>query len=321
MIYRALVLGLGRIGMGYDLALDPASWILTHARAFQQHPRFKLVGGVDPDPVRCRLFKEHYGAPAWTSARDAYGEAQPDVVVVAVPTADHMATMRSLLDARALRAVLCEKPLAFEPAEGATIERLCRDRACALFVNYMRRSDPGVIEVGRRLEGGEIQSPLRGVVWYSKGLVHNGSHFFNLLQYWLGSLKDFRIIRPGRRWGGEDPEPDLQVEFDRGIITFLAAREEDFSHYTVELVAPNGRLRYEDGGRTILWQPAVPDPSLEGYTVLQPSPEVIESDMQRSQWNVAAQLAEALDGRPAHLCDGAEGLRTLEALSAIRGKL
>lgn len=321
MIYRALVVGLGQIGMGYDLTLDPASWVLTHARAFQQHPRFMLEGGVDFDPARCRLFSERYGVPAWTSVRDALVQVKADVAVVATPTANHMMTVRDLLDAGSPRAVVCEKPLAFKPEEGAAIEQLCRDRRCALFVNYMRRSDPGVVEIARRLQAGEIRSPLRGVAWYSKGLIHNGSHFFNLLQYWLGVHKGFKIIRPGRLWAGEDPEPDLEVEFERGIVNFLAAREEDFSHYTVELIAPNGRLRYEDAGRTILWQPAVPDPSIAGYTVLQPTPEAIISDMQRSQWNVADQLAEALDGRSAHICDGVEGLRTLEALSAIRGKL
>lgn len=315
------MVGLGRIGIGYDLSLDPAAWTLTHARAFQRHPRFELVGGVDPELARCRLLNEHYGVPAWTSLREALSEVRPDLAVVASPTSDHMATIHGLLEGAAPRAVLCEKPLAYELAQGAAIERLCRDRKCDLYVNYMRRSDPGVIEVRRRLDAGAIQTPVRGVVWYSKGLIHNGSHFFNLLQYWLGGMKGFTIVRPGRFWAGEDPEPDIQVEFDRGIITFLAAREEDFSHYTVELVARNGRLRYEGGGTTILWQPAVPDPSLEGYTVLQSDPEIIQSDMKRSQWNVAAQLAEALDGRPAHLCDGSDGLRTLEALSLIRGEL
>ncbi len=321
MIYRVLVVGLGRIGIGYDLSLDPARWILTHARAFQQHPRFQLTGGVDPDPGRCRLLNEHYGVAGWTSLHQALSVAHPDVVVVAAPTSEHAATVRNLLEAISLRAILSEKPLAYDAAQGAAIERLCRDKNCDLFVNYMRRSDPGVIEVKRRLDSGAIQTPIRGVVWYSKGLIHNGSHFFNLLQYWLGSMKEFGIIRPGRLWAGEDPEPDVQVEFDHGTITFLAAQEEDFSHYTVELIARNGRLRYEDGGRTILWQPAVPDPSLEGYTVLRSTPEVVPSDMKRSQWNVAAELAEALDGRPAHLCDGSDGLRTLEALSLIRGKL
>ena len=42
----ALVLGLGKIGMGYDLGLDPNVYALTHARAFQQHPDFQLAGGL-----------------------------------------------------------------------------------------------------------------------------------------------------------------------------------------------------------------------------------------------------------------------------------
>ena len=194
--------------------------------------------------------------------------------------------------------------------------RSCEDRNVPLFVNYMRRADPGVIEIKNRIARGEIATPVKGVAWYSKGFFHNGSHFFNLLEYWLGSMQGATVVDRGRRWDNVDPEPDARVAFANGTISFLAAREEHFSHYTVELVTANGRLRYDDGGESIEWRPARPDPAFAGYFSLS-VPESIASGMSRYQWHVADQLAAALAGRPYHLCTGTEALTTLTAMHEV----
>jgi len=321
MTLKALVVGLGQIGMGFDLKLDPRTYVLTHARAFQQHPRFSLVGGVDADLSRCQLFEEHYGCSAYTDLEKALQITRPDVIAIATPTPLHGATLRTILDFAEPAAILCEKPLSNGLDEARLMVDECLARKCGLYVNYMRRSDPGVVAVRHRLNAASIGSPLKGVVWYSKGLFHNGSHFFNLLQFWLGEMKDFRVIAVGRLWDGIDPEPDVQVTFERGTISFLAAREEDYSHYTIELVAPNGRLRVEQGGERIIWQSVVKDTIADGYTVLSPTEEIIKTEMTRSQWNVFDQLAASLNRSVAQICTGADALKTLESLEEIRAKI
>jgi predicted dehydrogenase len=99
--------------------------------------------------------------------------------------------------------------------------KACFDSGCSLFTNYIRRSDPGGIEVARRLHAGEIRSPIKGVAWYSKGLYNNGSHLVNLLQYWLGDVTGFKVVSRGRDWEGTDPEPDLEICFESGNVSYL----------------------------------------------------------------------------------------------------
>lgn len=316
MAYRVLIVGLGQIGLGYDLKLDPATYVYAHARAFSSHPAFALAGGVDASAERRALLTQHYGCPAYASLAEALAQQAVDVLVIAAPTALHGAILREALALACPRLVLCEKPLAGELAEARAMEQLCRARGVALYVNYMRRSDAAVIEVRRRLETGAIAGPLKGVCWYSKGFQHNGSHFFNLLEYWLGPLQGAQLIAPGRLWDGADPEPDVRVAFRAGEVCFLAAREEAFSHYTIELLAANGRLRYEQGGARVEWQAAVAG-ALPGYTVLAAEAELLATGMRRYQWHVAAQLAAALEGGAHHLCSGAEALATLGSMQAI----
>jgi predicted dehydrogenase len=319
MSTTVLIVGLGEIGMGYDLHLDPTTHIYSHSRAFSQHPKFNLVGGVDSDKQKCQTFTRTYGCTAYVDLETALEQHQPELVIVAVPTLYHSQTLQRVLERSQPKIILCEKPLSYNPEEARDMLKACATRDIKLYVNYMRRSDPGVIEIKRRIMAGEFDVPIKGVVWYSKGFLHSGSHFFNMLEFWLGKMQDSAVINRGRLWDDADPEPDVHVTFEFGNIMFLAAREEAFSHYTVELLSPNGRLRYEQGGELIQWQLTQPDPYFQGYTILSTKPETISSDMNRYQWHVAEQLARVLDGQEAHLCSGTDALHTLKNMKQILG--
>jgi predicted dehydrogenase len=315
--WNALIVGLGQIGMGYDLALAPGRFVYSHARALSLHPEFNLVGAVDPGARERAAFMQTYELSAYESLEQALAAQAVDLVVIATPTPTHHALLRELLDLAHPKAILCEKPLSYSLDESRKMLELCAEKNAALYVNYMRRSEPGAIEVKRRIDSGEIAGPVKGVAWYSKGFLHNGSHFFNLLQYWLGDARGFDLVDSGRALTEGDAEPDVRVIFENGEIVFLAAKDENFSHNAIELVAKNGRLRYENGGRRIEWSAAGADENLKSYTFLAASPEEIPSRLNHYQWHVTEQLADALKGGKAHLCDGAHALQTLEAMHLI----
>lgn len=317
----ALVVGLGQMGMGYDVNLDSESFVLTHSRAFELHPKFRLIGGVDPDSIRRDLFENQYRCKPYSSIDDAYRDLDPDILAISNPTESHGQTLTMALDVFQPECIICEKPLSYELSEAKKMVDLCASQNCRLYVNYKRRSDPGAIEVKRLLADGSISCPVKGLAWYSKGLFNNGSHLFNLLQFWLGDVQDFKILQVGRLWNKVDPEPDFLVTFQHGDIYFLAAKEENFSHYTIELVASNGRLRYEQEGDHIVWQRVVTDTTYEGYKILSPVDELIQTEMRRYQWHVVDQIARDIDGYDANVCSGLEALQTLRWLDEIRSML
>ena len=313
----ALLVGLGEVGLGYDLDLPAEGYVLTHARALSAHPAFELLAGVDPDEERRALFTSHYRRPVFADMAHAFEEVSPELVVIAGPTRLHAKLLQQLVARGGIRAILCEKPLSYDLDEARGMVQACENAGIRLYVNYMRRSDPGVIRVKAWIDAGRIAAPFKGVAWYSKGFLNNGTHIFNLLAYWLGPMQRFDIIDAGRTWSHGDPEPDVRVRFAQGSVNFLAAREESFSHYTVELIASNGRLRYEQGGESIEWQGVQDDPHFPGYRTLAPVPEQIPTQMTRYQWNVTNELAAALEGRPHHLCPATDALATLAACRKI----
>jgi predicted dehydrogenase len=321
MSYSVLLVGLGQVALGYDLEAPCDKLILTHARAFAMHPAFQLAGGVDPDEGRRDLFAQHYGITADADIVTALVRIKPDVVVIAAPTQNHGELLRTVLRHSAPRAVLCEKPLSYDLTEARDMVRLCEATGCRLYVNYPRRAAPGEGEVKRRFTAGGIAKPVKGSAWYSKGLLHSGSHFVDLLDMWLGPICGFTVLDPGRWRTKDDPEPDVRIDFASGSITFLAAREEDFSLYEIDLIAPNGRLRYTQGGGKIAWYAAAPDPLFKDYTVLAEAGENIPSNGHLAQWHVAVRLAALLDGEEADLCSGGEALQSLEWIIKIRDAL
>lgn len=317
MTEKCLIVGLGQIGMGYDLNVDSSKAVYSHARAFSLHPAFELLGAVDPSAKQRALFEAHYGLPAYADVESALRVAAPDVVVIASPTIKHGEVLNTILLYSKPKVILCEKPLAYDLVEARKMVADCERAGTKLFVNYMRRADPGAIEVKKRIESSAIALPIKGVAWYSKGFLHNGSHFFNLLEFWLGAFVTAKVLDSGRLWDNLDPEPDVQVEFERGKVVFLAAWEEAFSHYTIELLSPSGRLRYEQGGEFIAWQSTYSDPNIPGYEILRPTPEVIANDMNRCLWHVADLIADAIADKPHNLCTGSQALATLEAMHQL----
>lgn len=309
MEHTVAIVGLGNIGLRYDRHLPADCHVLTHARAFALHPEFRLVAAADPDPALREEFSALHGVPAHASIEELLDQVRPDVMVVASPTGTHADIVANTLARYTPRAILCEKPLAYGMDAAQVMVTGCEAAKVPLYVNFIRRADPGVLEVKARIGDGRIAMPFKAVVWYSKGLLHNGSHFADLLSFWFGPIRAVSVVARGRAFGEGDAEPDIRLDFDHGSTIFFAAREENYSHYTVEVVAANGRLRYEQGGK-IFWQEVAPHSTLPGYRRLDDTAERIENDMDRHQYRVAEQLSLALRGSDHALCTGAWSVMT-----------
>lgn len=321
MKYSVLIVGLGRIGIGYDLNHDKDQYILTHVRAFNSHARFQVAGGVDPDPANCNLLETRYRCRAFGDIATAINKTAPEVVVVATPTELHCTVIEEILRLCKPLAILCEKPISYNVGDARKIVKACKAINCDLFVNYMRRSDVAIGEIINRLKNGKIVSPIKGVVWYTKGLFNSASHFVNLSQELFGKVEEMQIIDKGRQLDGVDPEPDFKIKFTGGEIYFCAAETQAYFHNTMELLAANGCLRYERGGEQVIWRGTSKSKVFSGYTTLDIEAEALKSDFFRVQWHVVDQLALSLTGNPARICSADDALVTLDILAEVRRML
>mgnify|MGYP001304356797 CR=1 FL=1 len=311
------VIGLGQIGMEYDLKNINHSIISTHAKAIDRHSKFRLVGGVDISPRKRKRFEKHYNLPTFNDVQLALESLNPDLIVIATPTEFHSEILSKAVSSPTLKIILCEKPLAYEIDEAKNMVKLCEKANIKLFVNYMRRVDKGVIKIKKWIKAGKIKTPIKANVWYSKGIFNNGSHFLNLLEMWLGNVNSISISDNGRLWNNFDPEPDFNVKFDLGSATFNSAWEESFSHYSIELISRSGRLFYDYGGKHIEFQSIIDDTDFKGYKILHKKKEIINNSMNISQLNVYDNIHKDLNDRPSTICTGLQALKTLKGIQLI----
>jgi len=309
--------GLGKIGMGYDLHLPIEGFVHSHARALCLHPSFELSCAVDPDNARRQMFENTYHVPAYSTISEALSNHVVDFGVIATPTEMHLQGLQELLGSAGPKAILCEKPLSYKVSDSRRMISECKKRNVQLYVNYMRRSEPGAIEVKRRIDSAQIIGPIKGVVWYSKGFLHNGSHFVNLLEYWLGDVIRFDVASYGVNLSDFDASPDVHIIFEKGSVFFLSTQESNLNNHSVELIAANGRLRYEDSGRSIEWRTVSLDAGTQFEQRLSNSTEVIDSDLSRYQLHVLDNIALCLSGGEGRFCSGGQGLQTHEYVSRI----
>lgn len=285
--YTAAVIGLGRIGLGYDLSSGTDD-VLTHTKAFMLHDGFELVAGCDPLEVNRENFTAFCGMPAYQDMSAMLTKHRPQVIAVCVPTASHLPVIRQILDEAPPELIICEKPIAPNSDAGQAIVDLCKRYGVKLAVNYMRRYDPVAAYIKELIWSGELGEVYKGVLFYSKGLLHNGSHYLDLLIDWLGPVLACQIVHPGPAQTLAGPEPDVEFMFENGCrLLALAGREECFSVMELDLIGTKGRIRYADLGNTLeLWEVGE-DPMFPGYRILNKRQPAVQPDLSKYQLHVA----------------------------------
>ena len=211
-------------------------------------------------------------------------------------------------------AILCEKPLDIDIEKARKIVNECYKNNIKLYVNYIRRSDPGSIKVKEMLKKEIFKKPYKGIVWYSKGLKNNGSHFINLLEYWFGQHIDIKNISKGKQYKKiNDCDYDFTITFKNAEIFFCASIEESSTYNSIEIMSPTGRLLYENGGEEIFFQ-KVNSPK---NNYLEKEKTFIQTNMNKYQYNVLNNLSASIKGKSSFISMGNDALQTLEIVNMI----
>jgi predicted dehydrogenase len=314
-IYSTIIIGLGGIGLNYDLKLDKDKYVYTHSNAISSHPHFELKGGVDKNDNMCKVFTQHYSIKSFESIKVALAEIKPEVIIIATSTNSHLKVIREICKYHKPLAILCEKPMGGSILQGKEIIKICNNIGIHLYVNYVRSCLPGGMDVKSRIQNNLIKGPIKCVVWYSKGLKHNGAHFINLMEGWFGKCLQVKKINKGRETGAFGQEVSVLLEFENCEVILIPALEEFYSHYTIEIVSTTGRLYWNKS--TIDWNEVINDDLLDGYKKLSTKTEEILIGIDRYQFYVLDQLFCALQGGVSNICTGMQALETHNTIDRI----
>jgi predicted dehydrogenase len=323
-MFRAAIIGCGQIGSTF--ADDPlVDGIYSHAGAYDRCAATDLVAVCDVDAGAADRCAARWNvAQSFTSLSGLLDETAPELVSICSPDATHAEVLERVLECRHVRGILAEKPLALNLADAERLARRARDRGVALAVNYTRRHTLGHGTVQQRIASGELGEIQTVSGRYTKGVLHNGTHWFDLARWLVGDVTAVQAHHSTERRQG-DPDLDVYLRFENGArAALLSCRSELFSIFEMDIVGTSGRfVMYDSGHRLQRWD--VQNSSrYSGYRALVRVEET-ESDMRDSILHAVEDLVQCVETGRRPQCDGDDAVSalrigTLAVQSALEGR-
>lgn len=138
---RAGVIGVGTMGR-------------HHARVYADLPQVELAAVADVSSERTADVARRYKVRTYADYREMLAQEALNVVSVAVPTLLHREVALDVIDHGVH--LLLEKPIASTVEEAREIIDRAAARSVKLAVGHVERFNPALVELKRRLDGGEL---------------------------------------------------------------------------------------------------------------------------------------------------------------------
>jgi predicted dehydrogenase len=313
---RAAVIGCGFIGCGQALNADEVG-VFSHAEAYIASDQTTLVALCDEAESRLANLPNRYcRIPTCTSIADCLETHRPDIVSIATPDQTHFEIAMQIIAFPSVRGVLLEKPIALSSSEARKVVQAAARENVTLAVNYSRRYAKRFQFIAEQVKAGALGEFQSILGLYTKGIVHNGSHWIDLLDFFGFQIKKVKahLKNPNMQ---VDPTPSVAFELD-GCTAYLAGCDEKcFTVFEMDIVGTLGRVRICDGGFRVEWSMARPSERFSDYTVLGSKGGGQDGGMKDAMLHAVNDLAQSIVCGRDPLSTGETALASIEICEAI----
>jgi len=312
----------------------------NHMQAWAETPGMEVVGVCDLDPDKAAMFARHFGATAFSDAREMLDQLRPDFTDIATTVDSH----RALVELAAPRSglVICQKPLAETLSDAQAMVAACAARGIPFLVHENFRWQAPCRALRRALDEGQVGTPqfLRLTFRHAHDIYVNqpylaevpdlaltdvGLHLFDMARFLMGDV--MRVACQTQRLNAQVQGQDAFTALLRhrsGAVSsvecsFHSTRVPDPFPQTLALLeGSRGTLELGPGYRLDLHR----DGRMTAINVEPPVPVWGARPWHLIQDSVLAfqhHVAEVLAGRATPQPSGADNLETLAlTLAAIR---
>jgi len=311
MSYHAAIVGCGLIGSEFSNTVTlPGVW--SHAAAYAACPDTKLVAVCDQDRAKLNSCVAQWKtASPHNDLTQMLDACQPQIVSICTPDTSHFELVQIALKHSAVMAVLVEKPLAMNLGEANDLIELSGAYKKVLAVNYSRRYAPGFQRLNKIIESGDLGEIQLVSGLYTKGTLHNGTHWFDLALFLFGPVSSVTAVDRLSE-AEEDPTLDVVLKFGSGISAYLHACDTSaYSIFEMDIIGSRGRVRIVDSGFTIEYHQVTKSGFGAGYKKLLLHEE-INGDLGEALPVAVANLVQCLREGSSPLCSARDARQALE---------
>jgi len=315
--FRAGIIGCGKIASGF--ADDPkmAGDIFTHAEAYSVCQDAELTAICDSDPQQLARCGKRWGIQArYLDLVEMIGNENLDIVSVCTPDDTHARVIKDILSVpNPVKAILSEKPLATTVEAAEEVVALAKRVGVILAVVYMRRFAENYNALKDFLSTNQLGVIQAVSGWYTKGVKHNGSHWFDSLRHLVGEVKwvmawnrtDVHIV---------DPTLDVVMGLENGTIASLRACDASyFTIFEMEILGSLGRVRLLDSGYQIEYNKVSESKRYSGYNELEITPVEFGNRKDLMLHAVNDVVLALSTGKPV-ACSGEDGIQAIKIAEA-----
>lgn len=226
----------------------------------------RLVAALGSRKASAERYRERHGAArGYTDLNRFLADPAIDVVWIASP--NHLHKEHAIAALKADKHVLCEKPMALSVAECRTMMRAAEKAGRLLTVGYNSRHHPRLAALRADWLAGRFGAPVRvhGQFYYrypdipegwwrladeTSGcwvLGDVGTHFIDLLHWYLGEAKTVRAHLSNKAFGRSADYAFLALGFANGALGTLSASLAVTAGGGLELLGSEGCCRIEGG--------------------------------------------------------------------------
>ena len=204
-IKNCLVVGLGKIGMMYDLK-KKNNYSMAHISSIKKSNYFSLYGAVDTDPKKRKICNNYFKTRTFDKI-EHIDKKKFDLIIISTPTDTHYNVIKKILSLLSARVILVEKPFTNSFSKAKKLSNLLKNKV-KIFVNYSRITDISSLLIKKKL----IKAPYSYCkVFYSKSILNNCSHFINLFQFFFGDVIQYKLLKKN----------NFLLKFNNAEVSFL----------------------------------------------------------------------------------------------------
>ncbi len=314
--YTAITIGCGSVG-----ALKPDKFdspdteaVLTHAHAIFNHKRIELLGCIDADGSKANLAAEKWGTEVYNKIL-----GNPDIVVVATPTSTHKDVFGYIHENLDPRIVVGEKPLGSDIVECRHINAT-NDSEIA--VNYIRRYEhthQTVAAIFYHL--GKSEQIYGCHVYYGRGLMHDGCHALDLMNWWFGrqvctKITNFVVEEDF------DPSYGFVAKHDRcPQVVFTPVDSKEVGMFEIEVMTSVGKYSLISNGSKLSLRQVVKGDDWGDYPSLGVESNTTSTDLTNAMTGLYDNVIDYLDGKAKLKCTGEDAVNVWKNYEQIKGTI
>lgn len=317
MKFRCAVIGLGRIGAGFDDKSKKQS-INTHTKAYFINKKTNLIALCDVDKNKLEKYGKIYNVQNLHSDyNQLFKNEDLDCISICTLSDSHLELVEEAVRHN-IKGIFLEKPISDSLESAMKIIKKCEEKGIKLQIDYQRRFDPLYQNIKENIIKEKFGKIQHVNFYYGAGIANTGSHLFDLIRFFFGDVRRVQGVYSSNTSNNlTDPNINGHVECKNDIICSLNSL--DVSKYGImecDILGTKGRIRINLAKSTPEYFSISNEPTLAyrnltevKYKIPKRKPSIVLG---------LENLISSIEKNKKTLCTGIDGYGSLEIVIALK---